>query len=191
MHCAWLRKPRCLLLGVFSVYRRESKSITARFRDENHLLRRETAVFAPKNGWVPFTPSPSDLLPFIYRKGAPPGLNINIPSVRQRTDTLSGGQRQAVSVARAPAFGGRIVIMDEPTAALGARETAAVMAVIRHIKERGLAIILVSHNLPQVLELSSRVLVLRAGRRVGCLRTSETNMEQVVRITGAERLDVY
>ena len=65
------------------------------------------------------------------------------------------------------------------------------MAVIRHIKERGLAIILVSHNLPQVLDLSSRVLVLRAGRRVGCLRTSETNMEQVVRmITGVESLDV-
>jgi fructose transport system ATP-binding protein len=117
-------------------------------------------------------------------------LNINIPSVRQRTDTLSGGQRQAVSVARAPAFGRRIVIMDEPTAALGVRETAAVMEVIRRIKERGLAIILVSHNLPQVLEISSRVLVLRAGRRVGCISTEETNMEQVVRmITGAESFD--
>jgi fructose transport system ATP-binding protein len=118
-------------------------------------------------------------------------LNINIPSVRRRTDTLSGGQRQAVSVARAPAFGRRIVIMDEPTAALGVRETAAVMEVIRRIKERGLAIILVSHNLPQVLEISSRVLVLRAGRRAGCLETGDTNMEQVVRmITGAETVDL-
>lgn len=117
-------------------------------------------------------------------------LNINIPSVRQRTDTLSGGQRQAVSVARAPAFGRRIVIMDEPTAALGVRETAAVVEVIRHIKQRGLAVILVSHNLPQVLELSNRILVLRAGRRVGCLDTNETDMEQVVRmITGAESSD--
>jgi fructose transport system ATP-binding protein len=133
-------------------------------------------------------------LPFIDRRTMRQHLrelNINIPSVRRRTDTLSGGQRQAVSVARAPAFGRRIVIMDEPTAALGVRETAAVMEVIRRIKERGLAIILVSHNLPQVLEISSRVLVLRAGRRAGCLETGDTNMEQVVRmITGAETVDL-
>jgi fructose transport system ATP-binding protein len=114
-------------------------------------------------------------------------LNIGIPSVRQRADTLSGGQRQAVAVARAPAFGRRIVIMDEPTAALGVRETAAVIDVIRRINEHGLAVILISHNLPQVLELSHRIMVLRAGRRVGCVRTPETDMEQVVRmITGAE-----
>jgi fructose transport system ATP-binding protein len=114
-------------------------------------------------------------------------LNIGIPSVRQRTETLSGGQRQAVAVARAPAFGRRIVIMDEPTAALGVRETAAVMDVIRRINEHGLSIILVSHNLPQVLELSDRVMVLRAGRNAGVVRTSDTDMEQIVRmITGAE-----
>ena len=76
-------------------------------------------------------------------------LNIGIPSVRQRVDTLSGGQRQAVAVARAPAFGRDIVIMDEPTAALGVKETAAVMNMIRRINEHGLAIILVSHNLPR------------------------------------------
>ena len=116
-------------------------------------------------------------------------LNIAIPSVRQRTETLSGGQRQAVAVARAPAFGRRIVIMDEPTAALGVRETAAVMDVIRRINEQGLTIILISHNLPQVLELSDRIMVLRAGRNVGTLRTSDTGMEQIVRmITGAEAL---
>ncbi len=116
-------------------------------------------------------------------------LNINIPSVRQRVDALSGGQRQAVAVARAPAFGRRIVILDEPTAALGVRETAAVMDVIRRINEKGLAIILISHNLPQVLELSDHIMVLRAGRRVGSVKTSETDVEQVVRmITGAEVL---
>jgi fructose transport system ATP-binding protein len=116
-------------------------------------------------------------------------LNIGIPSVRQRTETLSGGQRQAVAVARAPAFGRRIVIMDEPTAALGVRETAAVMDVIRRINEQGLSIILISHNLPQVLELSDRVMVLRAGRNAGVVRTRESDMEQIVRmITGAEAL---
>ena len=117
-------------------------------------------------------------------------LNIGIPSVRQRTETLSGGQRQAVAVARAPVFGRRIVILDEPTAALGVRETAAVVEVIRRIKEHGLSIILISHNLPQVLELSDRVMVLRAGRNAGSVPTGETGMEQIVRmITGAEVLD--
>jgi fructose transport system ATP-binding protein len=114
-------------------------------------------------------------------------LNIGIPSVRQRAETLSGGQRQAVAVARAPVFGRRIVILDEPTAALGVRETAAVVDVIRQIKEQGLSIILISHNLPQVLQLSDRVMVLRAGRNAGTVRTSETGTEQIVRmITGAE-----
>jgi simple sugar transport system ATP-binding protein len=81
--------------------------------------------------------------------------------------------------------------MDEPTAALGVRETAAVVEVIRRIKERGLSIILISHNLPQVLELSNRVMVLRAGGKVGSVWTRDTNMEQIVRmITGAETLHV-
>jgi fructose transport system ATP-binding protein len=116
-------------------------------------------------------------------------LNIGITSVRQRVETLSGGQRQAVAVVRAPAFGRRIVIMDEPTAALGVKETAAVIDVIRRINEQGLAIILISHNLPQVVELSDRIMVLRAGRRVGAVRTRDTTVEQIVRlITGAEVL---
>ncbi|MGH2447296.1 MAG: ATP-binding cassette domain-containing protein, partial [Chloroflexota bacterium] len=85
-------------------------------------------------------------------------LNIGIPSVRQHVETLSGGQRQAVAVARAPAFGRSIVILDEPTAALGVRETAAVVDVIRRINAQGLSIILISHNLPQVLELCDRVM---------------------------------
>ncbi len=114
-------------------------------------------------------------------------LKIGIGSVRQRVETLSGGQRQAVAVARAPMFGRRVVIMDEPTAALGVKETAAVTDLIRLIGSQGLAIILISHNMPQVLELSNRIMVLRAGRRVGVLHTAETDMEQVVRfITGAE-----
>src|SRR5262249_22176136 len=114
-------------------------------------------------------------------------LNIGIPSVRQRAETLSGGQRQAVAVARAPVFGRRIVILDEPTAALGVRETAAAAEVIRRIKEEGPSIILIGNNLPQVLELSARVMVLRAGRNAGTVRTAETGTEQIVRmITGAE-----
>ncbi len=114
-------------------------------------------------------------------------LNIGIGSVRQRVETLSGGQRQAVAVARAPMFGRRVVILDEPTAALGVKETAAVTDLIRRIGAEGLAIILISHNMPQVLELSNRIMVLRAGRRVGVLQTDQTDVEQITRlITGAE-----
>jgi fructose transport system ATP-binding protein len=116
-------------------------------------------------------------------------LNIGIKSVRQRVDLLSGGQRQGVAVARAVAFGRHIVIMDEPTAALGVRESRGVIELIRRINAQGISVILISHNMPQVLEVTHRIMVLRHGRRVGVVRTAETDMEQVVRlITGAEVL---
>jgi fructose transport system ATP-binding protein len=117
-------------------------------------------------------------------------LNIGIRSVRQRVETLSGGQRQGVAVARSITFGRQIVIMDEPTAALGVRESRGVLDLIRRINEQGLSVVLISHNMPQVLEITHRVTVLRHGRRVGVVRTAETDVEQVVRlITGAEVLD--
>jgi fructose transport system ATP-binding protein len=99
----------------------------------------------------------------------------------------SVGQRQGVAISRAVVFGRRIVILDEPTAALGVRESQAVLELVQAISRRGLSIVLISHNMPQVLELTHRILVLRAGRRAGVVRTSETDMEQVVRLmTGAE-----
>jgi fructose transport system ATP-binding protein len=114
-------------------------------------------------------------------------LHINIKSVRQRVDTLSGGQRQGVAVARSVVFGRRIVIMDEPTAALGVQETQMVVELIERINSHGLAVVLISHNMPQVLHLTHRVMVLRAGRRVGIVKTADTDVEQIVRmITGAE-----
>jgi fructose transport system ATP-binding protein len=114
-------------------------------------------------------------------------LNIGLGSVRQRVDTLSGGQRQGVAVSRAVLFGRKIVIMDEPTAALGVRESKAVLELIQVINGRGLSIILVSHNMPQVLQLTNRVLVLRAGKRTGLVHTEETNVDQIIRLmTGAE-----
>jgi fructose transport system ATP-binding protein len=116
-------------------------------------------------------------------------LNIGIKSVRQRVETLSGGQRQGVAVGRAVAFGRHIVILDEPTAALGVRESRGVVDLIRRINAQGLSVILISHNMPQVLEVTQRIMVLRHGERVGVVRTAETDMAQVVRlITGAEVL---
>jgi fructose transport system ATP-binding protein len=114
-------------------------------------------------------------------------LNIGVKSVRQTVETLSGGQRQGVAVARSVVFGRHIVILDEPTAALGVRETRGVIDLMKRINERGIAIILISHNMPQVLEVTHRVMVLRHGRRAGVVRTAETDVEQIVRlITGAE-----
>ncbi len=116
-------------------------------------------------------------------------LNIGIKSVRQRVETLSGGQRQGVAVARSITFGRHIVIMDEPTAALGVRESRGVLDLIRRINEQGISVILISHNMPQVLEITHRITVLRHGQRAGVVRTANTDVEQVVRlITGAEIL---
>jgi simple sugar transport system ATP-binding protein len=111
---------------------------------------------------------------------------IGIQSVDQRVLSLSGGQRQAVAVARAIAWGTRIVIMDEPTAALGVRESGMVLELIKEVRSQGLALIMVSHNLPEVFAVADRITVLRLGRTIVTLNTSETTLEAVVgMMTGA------
>ncbi len=102
------------------------------------------------------------------------------PSVRVPVRQLSGGERQAVAIARAVHFRARVLIMDEPTAALGPEETGQVAALIRRLKEQGLGILLVSHDLHDVFELSDRIAVLRGGRLVGVCRTAEVTTEQVL-----------
>jgi fructose transport system ATP-binding protein len=109
-----------------------------------------------------------------------------IQNLRQPVETLSGGQRQAVAVARAAAFGSKVIIMDEPTAALGVRESAKVLDLIRQIRDRGVPVILISHDMPHVFEVSDRIHVQRLGRRIACLPTSHTTMPEVVALlTGA------
>jgi ABC-type sugar transport system ATPase subunit len=113
-------------------------------------------------------------------------LQIGLFSVRQPVLTLSGGQRQAIAVARAVAWGKRIVIMDEPTAALGIRESRMVLRLIKRIKETGLAVIMISHNLPEVFEVADRITILRLGRTVRQMRREEASMDDVVAfMTGA------
>ena len=100
--------------------------------------------------------------------------------------SLSGGQRQAVAVARAIAWGTRIVIMDEPTAALGVRESGQVLELIKEVKAQGLAIIMISHNLPEVFMVADRITVLRLGRTITTLETASTSLESIVgMMTGA------
>ncbi len=113
-------------------------------------------------------------------------LRVGIPSIRQRVGTLSGGQRQSVAVARAVAWSRKIVIMDEPTAALGVKESRGVQELIKRVRDRGVAVILISHNMPQVFDVTDRIFVLRHGTHAGTVRTAETDMDQVIKlITGA------
>jgi ABC-type sugar transport system ATPase subunit len=113
-------------------------------------------------------------------------LKIGIQSVDQPVISLSGGQRQAVAVARAIAWGTRIVIMDEPTAALGVRESGMVLELIKEVKNQGVAIVMISHNLPEVFMVADRITVLRLGRTITTLRREDTTLEAVVgMMTGA------
>lgn len=113
-------------------------------------------------------------------------LKIGISSTCQPVETLSGGQRQGVAVARSAAFARRVVIMDEPTAALGVKESGMVLDLIRRIRDRGLAVILISHNMPHVYEVADRVHVQRLGRRVAVLDPrTHSAAEAVAIMTGA------
>jgi len=113
-------------------------------------------------------------------------LGVNIPSVKLPIGSLSGGQRQAVAIARAARWSKSLVIMDEPTAALGVAETAKVEELIRNLSRRGTSIFLVSHNLDQVFRLSSRISILRRGEHVGEFETSQITKNEIVsKITGS------
>ena len=113
-------------------------------------------------------------------------LKIGIKSVDQAVVNLSGGQRQAVAVARAIAWGTRIVIMDEPTAALGVRESSMVLELIKEVRSQGIGIIMISHNLPEVFAVSDRITVLRLGRTITTMNTKDTSLEAIVgMMTGA------
>src|ERR1700722_2874987 len=113
-------------------------------------------------------------------------LKFHLPSIDSAVEKLSGGQRQGVAVARAAIFARRLVIMDEPTAALGVRESGQVLNLIRTIRDRGLAVILISHDMPHVFELADRIHIMRLGRRVALTTPKQHSMGEVVAImTGA------
>jgi fructose transport system ATP-binding protein len=109
-----------------------------------------------------------------------------IQNINQPVETLSGGQRQGVAVARAAAFGSRIVIMDEPTAALGVKEGRRVLELILDVRRRGLPIVLISHNMPHVFEIADRIHIHRLGRRLTVVSPRECSMsDAVAMMTGA------
>jgi len=113
-------------------------------------------------------------------------LGIGIQSIGQPVENLSGGQRQGVAVARAATWARRLVIMDEPTAALGVKETRQVLDLILRVRERGLPVILISHDMPHVFELADRIHIMRLGRRVAVVTPKTHTMPEAVAImTGA------
>ena len=113
-----------------------------------------------------------------------------IQNMGQAVETLSGGQRQAVAVARAAAFGSKVVILDEPTAALGVKEGNAVLDMIKQLRENGVPIILISHNMPHVWEVADRIHIQRLARRAGVITPqSHTMQEGVAIMTGAMTAD--
>lgn len=113
-----------------------------------------------------------------------------VQDITQAVETLSGGQRQAVAVARAAAFGSKVIILDEPTAALGVRESSRVLQLIDDLRNRGMPVILISHNMPQVFELADRIHVQRLGRRVAVVTPKTHSMNDAVAImTGAMIVD--
>jgi D-xylose transport system ATP-binding protein len=103
-----------------------------------------------------------------------------ISSTRQRVASLSGGQRQSVAVARAVMWNSRVVILDEPTAALGVAQTRQVLELVKRLAEQGLAVVIISHNLHDIFEVATRIAVLRLGRNVGVYERAKTTQEEVV-----------
>ena len=112
---------------------------------------------------------------------------MTIQNINQAVETLSGGQRQGVAVARAAAFGSKVVILDEPTAALGVKESRRVLELIRDVRSRGIPIILISHNMPHVFEVADRIHIHRLGRRLCVIKPSDYTMSDAVAfMTGAK-----
>ena len=118
-------------------------------------------------------------------------LGIGVQSIGEAVENLSGGQRQGVAVARAAAWARRLVIMDEPTAALGVKETRQVLDLIRRVRDRGLPVILISHDMPHVFELADRIQIMRLGRRVAVVTPHTHTMPEAVAImTGATQSEL-
>ena len=142
----------------------------------NFFIGRESARF----GWLgPLAPLRRRSMADAWREEAN-RLEVNVPRGGQLAALLSGGQRQAIAVARAVSYATKIVIMDEPTAALGVRESTNVLRLVRKLPERGVAVILISHNLEHVMEVADRAVVLRQGSVVGEAAPTPDNHERLV-----------
>jgi fructose transport system ATP-binding protein len=150
---------------------------------ENLFLGRERLHPSPWGRWLRWLDKPAMLQESIARMQ---DLKVGIRSMDQAVETLSGGQRQCVAVARAAAFAEHVVIMDEPTAALGVKEGNMVLELIRRVRDKGLSVVLISHNMPHVFEIADRIHVARLGKRAAVLNPKRISMSDTVAVmTGA------
>jgi D-xylose transport system ATP-binding protein len=109
-------------------------------------------------------------------------LKINIPNTRQKVRSMSGGQRQSIAIARCVCFNARVIILDEPTAALGVEETRKVYALIREMRDHGRAVLIISHNLNHVFDNADRITVMKTGRSIGSRSVCDTSQDEIVRM---------
>jgi fructose transport system ATP-binding protein len=170
--------------GIETVYQNLALSPALSIAD-NMFLGREIRKPGPLGKWLRMLDRPA------MEKRARDKLSelglMTIQNIGQAVETLSGGQRQGVAVARAAAFGSKVVIMDEPTAALGVKESRRVLELILDVKRRGLPIVLISHNMPHVFEVADRIHVHRLGRRLCVIDPKEYTMSDAVAfMTGAK-----
>lgn len=169
--------------GIETVYQNLALSPALSISD-NMFLGREIRKAGPLGSWFRMLDRPA-MEKRAREKLTELGL-MTIQNIGQAVETLSGGQRQGVAVARAAAFGSKVVIMDEPTAALGVKESRRVLELILDVKRRGLPIVLISHNMPHVFEVADRIHIHRLGRRIAVIDPKKHSMSDAVAImTGA------
>ena len=170
--------------GIETVYQQLAMSPALSIAD-NMFMGRELRRGGPLGKWFRMLDRPA-MEKFAREKLSELGL-MTIQNINQAVETLSGGQRQGVAVARAAAFGSKVIILDEPTAALGVKESRRVLELILDVKSRGIPIVLISHNMPHVFEVADRIHIHRLGKRLTVIRPDEYSMSDAVAfMTGAK-----
>jgi fructose transport system ATP-binding protein len=170
--------------GIETVYQTLAMSPALSIAD-NMFMGREIRRKGWLGDWLRMLDRPA-MEKFAREKLSELGL-MTIQNINQAVETLSGGQRQGVAVARAAAFGSKVVILDEPTAALGVKESRKVLELIQDVRSRGMPIILISHNMPHVFEVADRIHVHRLGKRLCVIRPKDYTMSDAVAfMTGAK-----
>ncbi|WP_299638729.1 ATP-binding cassette domain-containing protein [uncultured Ruegeria sp.] len=170
--------------GIETVYQTLAMSPALSIAD-NIFMGREIRRKGPLGSWLRMLDRPA-MEKFARDKLSELGL-MTIQNINQAVETLSGGQRQGVAVARAAAFGSKVIILDEPTAALGVKESRRVLELILDVKSRGIPIILISHNMPHVFEVADRIHVHRLGKRLCVVDPKDYTMSDAVAfMTGAK-----
>ncbi len=170
--------------GIETVYQTLAMSPALSIAD-NMFMGREIRREGFLGDWLRMLDRPK-MEKFAREKLSELGL-MTIQNINQAVETLSGGQRQGVAVARAAAFGSKVVILDEPTAALGVKESRRVLDLIQTVRSRGLPVVLISHNMPHVFEIADRIHVHRLGRRLCVIKPKDYTMSDAVAfMTGAK-----